>query len=208
MRTNPKIWLVMTFVLLHMAVIATAIERHVPGQYTTIQAAIDATVNGDTVVVAPGTYTGDGNRDIDFKHKVITVRSVDPNDPNAVAATIIDCNGTETQRHRGFYFHNGEDANSVVAGLTITNGYGPDELLDLYQINYYSAGGAIFCNRSSPTVACCKIEGNRAKGVGGGMCNYHSSPRVSNCSFISNSASSGAGMHNWGSSPKVTKCIF
>jgi hypothetical protein len=208
MRLNQKIWLVLPAIILGLIDIATAVDRYVPSQYPTIQAAINASANGDTVFVAPGTYTGDGNRDIDFLGKAITVRSIDPNDPNVVAATIIDCNGTETQWHRGFYFHNGEDANSVVAGLTITNGYGPDELLELYQISYYSAGGAIFCNRSSPTVACCKIEGNRAKGVGGGMCNYHSSPRVSNCSFISNSAPGGAGMHNWGSSPKVTKCIF
>ena len=43
--------------------------------FSTIQEAIDAAVDGDAVLVAPGTYTGDGNRDIDFKGKAITVRS-------------------------------------------------------------------------------------------------------------------------------------
>ena len=69
-------------------------------------------VYGVTVIVADGVYTGTGNRDIDFLGKAITVRS--ENGPNNC---VIDCNG----EGRGFEFRSGEDANSVLAGFTITN---------------------------------------------------------------------------------------
>ena len=63
-----------------------------PADFNNLQAAIDDANHGDVIEVQPGTYTGDGNSDIDFLGKAITVRSIDPNDPNIVAATIIDCN--------------------------------------------------------------------------------------------------------------------
>ncbi len=59
--------------------------------FDAIQEAIDAAVNSDEVIILPGTYTGDGNRDIDFAGKAIVVTGSDPNDPNTVAATVIDC---------------------------------------------------------------------------------------------------------------------
>ena len=58
--------------------------------YPTIQSAINAASNGDTVLVHTGTYTGIGNRDLDFHGKAITVRSENPDDPGKLALTIID----------------------------------------------------------------------------------------------------------------------
>ena len=58
-----------------------ATDRHVPAQYPTIQAAINAALDGDTGIIIPGTYTGDGNRGIDFLGKALTVRGANPDDP-------------------------------------------------------------------------------------------------------------------------------
>jgi hypothetical protein len=43
-----------------ISLISSATTIHVPGDSATIQAAINGALDGDTVLVAPGTYTGDG----------------------------------------------------------------------------------------------------------------------------------------------------
>ena len=199
--------------------------------FATIQKGIDTAEDGCSVMVYPGIYTGDGNRDLDFKGKAITVRSADPNDPNVVAATIIHCYGSEENPHRGFYFHTGEDANSILEGFTITNGYGPNQP---FGASTYSAGGAIYCNNSSPTIRDCVIRNNYAgfwgagiwfdnsdskvenctlkenvsADTGGGIYNRLSGITVSNCQFIANSAPAGGGMYNVDGGPAIRSTIF
>ncbi len=152
---------------------------------------------GDVVIVAPGTYTGDGNRDLDFLGKAMTVRSMNPDDPEVVAATVIDCEGTDAVPHRAFRFQSLEGPDSVVAGFTITGGYA-------------IAGGAVSCSFASPTLTNCRIVGNSAGNSGGGIYNASTSrPALVHCTFIGNSAGvRGGGMCNSGSSPTVTGCTF
>lgn len=175
--------------------------------YPTIQAAIDAAVEGDTVELQPGVYTGEGNRDIGFKGKTITVRSIDPHDPNVVAATIINCNGTVAEPHRGFTFRSGETPLSVLSGLTITNGYGPKEVFP-YMPSYISVGGAIACEDSSPTITYCQIRANRASGGDGIFCR-NSNPTIHHCSIIGNPYTSrGGGVYLSNSNPTITDCAI
>ncbi len=143
--------------------------------FATIQKAIDSAFDGDTVLVADGNYTGPGNRDIDFLGKPITVRS-----ESGPENCIVDCNGSEAEPHRGFHFISGEDANSVLDGLTVTNGcaYG---------------GGGIFCKFSDPIIANCMINGNAAKYGGGICCWWDSSPTITNCTITRNSVERGGG---------------
>ncbi|MHC4911609.1 MAG: S8 family serine peptidase, partial [Planctomycetota bacterium] len=173
-------------------------DIYVPAQCPTIQDAIDNSWDGGTVWVADGTYTGDGNRDIDFKARAITVRS-----ESGPEKCIIDCNATETVSHRGFHFHSGEDANSVLDGFTITNGYMAGSW-------YVGIGGAISCEGSGPTITNCIIIENSAGWDGGGINNINSSPTITNCTFTGNAAvgNDGGAINNEVSSPTITNCTF
>jgi len=169
---------------------------HVPWPYDTIQSAIEAA--RDTVIVQPGTYTGQGNRDIDFLGKAITVRSTDPNDPGVVAATIIHCGGTTTEPHRGFVFQSGEDANSVLAGLTVTGAVA-------------SRGAGLYVDNGSPTILRCNIVGNLCapSGSGGGIYIRLGNPHVEQC-FIMDNQCDGGGSRGGGiycrSSSVIVNC--
>ncbi len=109
------------------------------GPKKTIQAGIDASSDGDTVLVANGTYTGASNRNLDFYGKDIILQSVGGRDN-----TIINM---ETAA-RGFHLHSGETRNAVIDGFTILNGY------------TYGNGGAMLCVGSSPTIRNCKFTNN------------------------------------------------
>lgn len=117
------------------------------GEYPTIQAAADAAASGDEVVLSPGTYTGDGNRDITFGGKNLTVRGTDPADPAVVAATVIDCQGSAASPHRAFYLAPTVASAATISGLTIRNGYS-------------SNGGAIYASKTSITISRCVLAGN------------------------------------------------
>ena len=81
-----------------------------------IQSGIDKAGDGDTVIVAEGTYV----ENIQFKGKNIVLRSTDPLDPAIVANTIIDGN----QAGSVVSFAGSEDDTCALAGFTIRNGNG------------------------------------------------------------------------------------
>ncbi|NIP27243.1 MAG: hypothetical protein GWN67_22780 [Phycisphaerae bacterium] len=175
------------------------VDNDGPADFNNIQAAIDDANDGDTIIVADGTYTGGGNRDIDFLGKAITLRS-----ENGPDNCIIDCQGSEADRHRGFYFHSGEDANSVVDGFTITKGYGP---VNFVGEPISSAGGAILCVASRPTISNCIINCNSASNGGGICCGTDSSPLIKNCTIVNNDAG-GGGIYCVDSCPHITNCLI
>ncbi len=186
---------------------------NVPADQPTIQAGIVAAMNGDEIVVAPGTYF----ETINFLGKTITVRSSGGTDVTTIDAqrtgTVVTCD-------------NGEGTDTVLEGFTITGGMSalgagmrnanssPTVTACTFIGNSSVNGGGMF-NSGSATVTNCTFSGNSAIGEfvgGGGMYNGLGSPTVTNCSFTGNTAdgsnATGGGMFNGGSNPMVTNCSF
>ena len=183
-------------VFLLICSLAFGADRDVPYDYPTIQAAIDAASDGDAVVLASDTtYSGSGNTRINFMGKAITVRSVDPGDPDTVASTVID-GGNSAQL---FVFCMGETGASKVQGITITGGYG-------------FVGGAISCQKdSSPVFENCVISGNTAVISGGAVYVAHagSRPVFKNCYITGNTAgNSGGAIYSIGSGGIFENCLI
>jgi predicted outer membrane repeat protein len=197
------------------------------GDAPTIQAGIDSAVTGDTVELAAGTYLGSGNKDVDYMGKPVTVRSASGNPEDC----FIDCEATVTDRHRAFVFQSQETEASRLEGVTIRNGWGPNAP-PLNQSN----GGAIYCNRASPTIENCVFENNHATNgaaiyllefshpelmscsftenpagdKGGGIYLFQNCyPTVADCEFIGNTAGNGGGVcADEGSFPTFVRCVF
>jgi len=161
---------------------AMAATVRVPADQSTIQAGLNAASWGDTVLVAPGVYTGNGNRDILLAGRVLLSEK-------GPEVTIIDCQASSGDRHRGFSFSSTADASTVVDGFTITNGWA-------------DAGGGIRCYYSGPTIRNNIIRGNTSAASGGGIeCWYNgmdNAPIIVDNIIIDNVAQSGGGINLWG----------
>jgi hypothetical protein len=206
------------------------VDDNGPADFNNIQAAINDSDNGDTIIIQPGTYTGTGNRDISYLGKSVIVQSIDPNDSNITAATIIDCNSTEANPHRGFIFNNSEGANSQLIGFTIKKAYyiwhgggiycdGSNPVIKNCIINncvancssniYQEHGGGIYLLGSSPTISHCIISENWANGGGGIYCENNSNPIINNCMIVNNSVNNyGGGVNCWDSHPVISFCTI
>ncbi len=168
------------FITQFMMFSVSAATRYVPGQYSTIQAAIDACVNGDIVIVSPGTYY----ENVTIDHKNIVLTSEEPNDPNVVASTIID-GGAINSVIRVI------DANATLQGLSVINGLAYD-------------GGGIYCSTSRLYITNCIISENTTTdgpsdatgdakngGDGGGIYCYESAVEINGSTITNNTTGDG-----------------
>ena len=165
-----------------LAIPAQSATIRVPAEQPTIQAGINAATPGDTVLVAPGTYAGDGNRALTFGGKDIELRS-----ESGASMTVIDC-----QAWQGMNFQEGESV--VVDGFTVANSYTG------------WPGGAFSFTRCSPTIKNCVIEHSRTTGT------FESHAAFLNCIFRNNiSSGHGGGVDQpcrpvWRPSTPPNKC--
>ena len=132
--------------------------------YTSIQYCLEraTTVDGDTVLVLPGTYA----EAIDFVGKAVALRSRD-----GALTTIVSAPGGSAVTCAA-----GETLQSLLAGFTIEGGTGSSG--GLY-------GGGLYCEASSPTIEDCTFRQNGAL-MGGGAYLKASGARFLRCTFDSN----------------------
>ncbi len=133
----------------------------VPGDYATIQIAINNAVNGDRITVAIGTY----NENINFNGKEIEIIG------NGPGNSIIDGGASGSV----VTFASGETANCLLRGFTIRNGSGTNINLALPYSPQTNYGGGIFINGASPVLENLIVENNTVAldgengGSGGGI---------------------------------------
>jgi predicted outer membrane repeat protein len=133
-----------------------------------IQSVIDAAVNGDTICVKPGTYSGN----INFNGKRITLVS-----SGGPTVTILNGGGLGSV----VAFNHSEAADSVLDGFQIVNGRA-------------SGGGGILILDASPVIRNCILKGNRATGAshsrGGGVYvgGVTAQPAITCTQFLNNQA--------------------
>jgi hypothetical protein len=163
---------------------------NVPADYATIQAGIDASVNGDTVLVQPGTYL----ETINFSGHNIKLASLfqTTGDISYISSTIIDGHYTGTV----VTLENGEDSTSSITGFTIQNGYWDG-----------GGGGGILCDYASPKINYNIIRYNYAR-WGGAIELLHSSSYVSNNLIYENEKSDGAGIESENSDAVIINCTI
>ena len=162
---------------------------YVPDDHGTIQAAINAAADGDTVVVRAGTYL----ENIDFVGKAITVKS-----ESGPRRTVID----GTRSGSVVTFQSGEGPGSVLEGFSVTNGLGA--------VNPYRTGGGVHCESASPTLSGNFISGNEAGDDGAGiLCDGNCFPVISGNTLTANRASRyGGAIYCYLSSPDIVDNVI
>lgn len=199
--------------------VAPATTLRVPGDYGTIQPALAAAFAGDTVLVAPGTYSGSGNNTLDFLGKDLVLLG-----EGGAAATKIECGGAP----HGIALSSGETRAAVIEGFTVR---GAD--------NRDAGGGIVLTFQASPTIRGCVVEHNRTDFYGAGFyVASGASPLIENCIIRDNMADgragrgggilcssseaeivhcliernfahlSGGGIHCWSASPTLRGCVI
>ncbi len=182
------------------------------GDFAKIQTAIDFSLNGGTVLLGDGTFTGTGNRGLYFHGKDIHLRS-ESGDPTAC---IIDAGGTT----HGIGCVAGEGDSCVVRGVTIRNARGAGIRVDggsaaifrdciIDDCEPSACGGGFWINDSAPTFEGCVFTGNDATGDGAiGCVAAGATPTFQSCTFVGNHGGAAPGIAVDAAAPIFDACLF
>ncbi|MFH1501871.1 MAG: right-handed parallel beta-helix repeat-containing protein [Candidatus Eisenbacteria bacterium] len=188
---------VFTLALAHGAAFATTyvVNPEGTGDFATIQAAVDSAGTGDVILLADGTYTGPGNRDIVVPAVTFTIRS----ESWDAMVCIIDCQGSAREEHRGFHFTPG-DAIPWLEDVAVINGYTTTH------------GGGIWIEGvdavlADVIIANCTAEGDDTRG-GGLYVSDGADVLISLCTITGNSGGYGGGVSVWSAGGNFDGCLI
>ncbi|MGE4619120.1 MAG: right-handed parallel beta-helix repeat-containing protein [Planctomycetota bacterium] len=197
--TRRILYLILAFVFSWSCVASVeAADRLVPASYPTINQAMDVAINGDRILVAPGTYSGM----ISFQGKLVELIA-----QGGPEVTFLDGSGTFDSVVVMDYVGIG----ARLSGFSIQNGFGTDcgdpaapcgggvlvlegePIIEdcIFSQNTSSRGGAIYAENSALTVIDCSFNGNFAN-QGGALSIMGGNATITNCDFDQNTS------YGWG----------
>lgn len=200
-----------------LAVIRTVDDE--PGaDFTSVQAAITASSNGDVVMVSCGTYfenivMKDG---VDVLGAGAGCTTLD----GTSSGTVVTFNAVGAELS-GFTIQNGLSSRGggiLVSGSsqpTISRNIIRNNRAVLNMAGYFGYGGGIHVYKAAPIISNCLLVGNHAEGTGGGLDMYSSDPVVVNNTIVGNETihpgaplGYGGGVYLLGSEPTMTSNII
>lgn len=158
----------------------------VPEDYPTIQDAIGAASNGDTIAIAAGTYF---EHDVNAYGKELIITGAIKE--NGTPATTIDAQ----QQGRVLVAWGAEVSSTSFQNLILTGGFS-------------KLGGGMHNYYSSPSVINCVFTGNVSTDNGGGMYTHGGTPLIDDCVFTDNQAANGAAIYNFDAAPTFRYCTI
>lgn len=208
----------MTIFLLFILGVTTPVY---PGE--SIQDALDTSLQGDTVLVMPGTHYGSGEHliSINGNHNGIVLQGDNLNPSSVILSgdslydsiIQIDCTTTgpidSTMIISGFLFTDGNASADSFGGAIHTIHASP--LIQYSEFTQCTAdnGGAIYSWKGAPLIRYCSFWDNDCSSAGGAVYLYTSEASISHCRFQDNvSWDDGGAVYCYNCSPAVFNCLF
>ena len=148
---------------------------NVPAEFPTVESALSSATDGDTVLVAAGTYFEHG---LSCFGKAITLEG--DVDSEGLPAVTLDSQGLDSV----LILSSNEGQDTIIRNIAFT---GSTE---------QAPGTAVVLFHSRPTFINCTFRDNTSS-IGGGVYNLNGAPRFFDCRFLNNTATWGGGYACW-----------
>ncbi len=164
--------------------ILEGVPRRVPSEYGTIQEAVFHSNDGDTVLVAPGTY------DVDNVDLIVDLVVLSEGGPQATTLRALG------NRH---FRVSDADRRATIKGFTLTGG----------RTSLAVPGGSIRVDEADVVVEDCVFTDNQSGDRAGAIALFDTNSKIRDCRFVANRGYRGGAIAIFDqSSPEISGCVF